>query len=188
MLPKNEDVGVLTRLLAQHEPAALEHLYQYARLLEVILEQRFGSRISDEDRKDIVADALIHAWQTGDRFDPTLSSLKSWLIMVLVYRAREFLRRNGAGNNIPIEQVDPGVLMSDFRPLVVEQRPGVLIRQLLQQLPPRRARIVEMYYYEGRPVLEIAKMLGITPATVKSHLSKGRDSLRQLLEEARATG
>lgn len=186
MLRQTEDISTLGRLLAARDPSVLEYLYQYARLLEVVLERRYGHALDAEDRKDIVADALIHAWQTGDRFDPTLSAVKSWLVMITVYRAREFLRRHGEGNSLPLDDVDPGMLVAEYPPSVDEEQPSAIVRRLLQQLPARRARVMEMYYYEGRPVTEIAATFGITPTAVRSHLSHGRAGLRQALGDASA--
>lgn len=186
MPPDIEENRTHDRRLATRDPAILETFYHYARLLEVVLERRYGPSLDDEDRKDIVADALVHAWQTSDRFDPTLSSLKSWLVMLTVYRAREFLRRHAEGRCVSIDEVDPGMLIAEPQPLAEEEQPSATVGRVLQQLPARRARITEMYYYEGRPVTEIAATFGISAATVRSHLSHGRAALRQALGDTTA--
>jgi len=43
-------------------------------------------------------------------------------------------------------------------------------------------RIVHLYYYEGYRVNEIAKLLGTSENTVKSHLFRARDMLREQLK------
>ena len=52
--------------------------------------------------------------------------------------------------------------------------------ELIAPLPPRQRAIVTLHYGEDRPVAEIAEMLGVSVNTVKSALSKARDTLRQL--------
>ena len=172
----------LATLLAQRDPAALEQLYQHRRSLEAVLYRRFGTQIAAEDRTDIVADTLLHAWHAAARYDPCLSSVKAWLIMLTTYQAREFLRRSNQGRTTSLEYVADRLPANDREPRREEGRPGTLIARLLARLPVRRARVIEMFYYEAQPTSEIARSLGISEAAVRSHLSHGRASLRRELE------
>jgi RNA polymerase sigma-70 factor (ECF subfamily) len=49
---------------------------------------------------------------------------------------------------------------------------------LLSGLPPRQRLILTLYYGEDLAVTDIAENLGISVNSVKSALSKGRDTLR----------
>ena len=40
-----------------------------------------------------------------------------------------------------------------------------------------------LFYYEGYSVEEIGKMTDTNPSTVKSHLHRAREALRQVLKE-----
>ncbi len=181
MLSHAEDPLRLHCLLARREPAALEELFKYAGLLRLVVRRRFGTAIAEEDCRDIVADTLLHAWRTGERFDPSLSSVKSWLIVLTVYRAREFLRRMGSLSTVSLDHVEPSTCARHHQPAPADEQPSEQIERLLRRLPPRRARIVEMHYYEGCSVLEIAQRLEISQGAVKSHLSNGRADLRRVL-------
>jgi RNA polymerase sigma factor (sigma-70 family) len=46
----------------------------------------------------------------------------------------------------------------------------------------QRAAIV-LYYYEDRPVLEVARVLQVSPSTVKQHLFRARARLAEALDE-----
>ena len=54
---------------------------------------------------------------------------------------------------------------------------------LLRRLPTKQRAAVVLHYYADLPNERIAKVLGITTATVRVHLSQGRKRLKQLLEE-----
>lgn len=54
--------------------------------------------------------------------------------------------------------------------------------ELVAALPPRQRLIVTLYYGDDLPVAEIASLLDISANTVKSALSKARDTLRARLE------
>jgi RNA polymerase sigma-70 factor (ECF subfamily) len=58
--------------------------------------------------------------------------------------------------------------------------------ELVAGLPPRQRAIVTLFYGEDQGVAEIARMLGLSPNSVKSALSKARDSLRDRWKETHA--
>jgi RNA polymerase sigma-70 factor, ECF subfamily len=51
----------------------------------------------------------------------------------------------------------------------------------LRQLSPRQRVAVVLHYQADLPVAEIARLLAMSPATVRVHLFRGRKRLRQLL-------
>jgi len=63
----------------------------------------------------------------------------------------------------------------------------VVRRQLLwgalRSLAPKQRAAVVLHYYEALPVEDVAHVMGTSVGTTKSHLSRGRDRLRELLGE-----
>lgn len=53
----------------------------------------------------------------------------------------------------------------------------------LAQLPPKQRAAVILFYYADAPVREIARRTGMTQLSVRANLSRGRQRLRQLLDE-----
>lgn len=49
-------------------------------------------------------------------------------------------------------------------------------------LPVNQRAAVHLFYYEGYSTEEIAKILGQRPGTVRSHLSRARETLRRVLK------
>ena len=49
-------------------------------------------------------------------------------------------------------------------------------------LPANQRAAVHLFYYEGYSTQEIAKILGQRPGTVRSHLSRARETLRRVLK------
>ena len=59
-------------------------------------------------------------------------------------------------------------------------------RELMEavlSLPANQRAAVHLHYYEGYTCAEIASILGQRPGTVRSHLSRARDSLRKYLTD-----
>jgi RNA polymerase sigma factor (sigma-70 family) len=64
----------------------------------------------------------------------------------------------------------------------MEEPPTRLMAGLSRLSPNQRAALV-LYYYAGYPTKEIAGILGASAATVRVHLSQGRQRLRRFVEE-----
>jgi RNA polymerase sigma factor (sigma-70 family) len=61
----------------------------------------------------------------------------------------------------------------------------ILIWQVLRRLAPRQRAVLHLTVVEEMRDSEIGVLLGITPASVRSHRRRGRDRLRHVLEGGR---
>jgi len=60
---------------------------------------------------------------------------------------------------------------------------GRELREHCEQLPERQRQVLVLRYWHGLSVGETADRLSITAGSVKTHASRGRQALRQLLTE-----
>jgi DNA-directed RNA polymerase specialized sigma24 family protein len=56
------------------------------------------------------------------------------------------------------------------------------VSHALASLPPRRRAIIVLYEIEGATIPAIAKLVGVSPVTVRWHLSIGRRQMASVLE------
>jgi RNA polymerase sigma-70 factor (ECF subfamily) len=61
--------------------------------------------------------------------------------------------------------------------------PDVDLAQAIKRLPVMQRSAIALFYFEDRPVSEIAFMLGISDGAVKVHLHRARKRLSELLGE-----
>ena len=97
---------------------------------------------------------------------------KAWLLKVAANRCKSILRGR---------QRHPAVELLDIYPA-----PDPDSRELMEavlSLPANQRAAVHLHYYEGYTCAEIASILGQRPGTVRSHLSRARDSLRKYLTD-----
>ena len=97
---------------------------------------------------------------------------KAWLLKVTANRCKSVLRAR---------KRHPAVELLDVYPA-----PDMDCRELMEAilaLPPKQRAAVHLHYYEGYTSEEIGAILGQRPGTVRSHLSRARDSLRRYLTE-----
>ncbi len=120
---------------------------------------------------DIAADAVAEAFTLALEHPDDIRSPSGWLWRVAFRLATEEVkRRRKTSGDVP------------DRPLVSEE-PAVDILQALSRLSSRQRGAIVLHYYADQPVAEVARILGSTPAAVRVHLMRGRNHLRDLLEE-----
>ena len=97
---------------------------------------------------------------------------KAWLLKVTANRCKSLLRTR---------KRHPAVELLDIYP-VPEQDCRELLEAILA-LPANQRAAVHLHYYEGYTSDEIGAILGQRPGTVRSHLSRARESLRKYLSD-----
>ena len=127
--------------------------------------------------EEAVQETFLRAWRAGDRFDPQLGSLRTWLFAIL---------RNVVIDLGRARAVRPGVADGGIEPSVEPFDEALLswqVEEALRRIGDQHRRVLVETYYRGRPYAEIAKELGVPEGTVKSRVYYGLRALRVALEE-----
>jgi RNA polymerase sigma-70 factor (ECF subfamily) len=121
-------------------------------------------------RRDIAEDAVAEAFARALAKDGQIRDPLPWLYRVSLRIAAQETKR---------ERDHP---MVDL-PAPAEGGAGGLGRVLtaLRELSPNQRAAIVLHYEADLPVREVARLLGISGATVKVHLHRGRKKLRVLL-------
>jgi len=120
--------------------------------------------------EEAAQDAFVTAWRKIDQLrDP--AAFRAWFAMILSREAGRHRRR------APLTLL-PGVSKDLPAPAAVEE--GGLPREA-NALPPKYRDVLALRYVEGLAYREIAAVLGLTAARVKSRLHDGRERLRERL-------
>lgn len=116
-------------------------------------------------------------------------SVRAWLLRVTANQCIDLFRRQKGPDPIDLGS-DPGTgQMAAPGPLPYEQLAAQerrrAVERAMETLAPLPRAIVTLYYFEGLNCPAIAGILQMPVNTVKSHLRRGRERLREaLLEEA----
>ena len=129
--------------------------------------------------EEAVQETFLRAWRAAHRYDPELSSLRTWLfaiarnVVVDLARSRrvrprpEVLEIEHARSEEPIESV--------LRSWEIEEG--------LTRISAEHRRAIVEVYYRGRSSAEVAAEFGVPEGTVRSRLFYGLKALRLALEE-----
>lgn len=176
---------LLIRSIAKGDRRALEHLYKRhsVRLYRFILRLTGNTALSE----DIVSDVFIEVWRNADKFEEK-SQVSTWLLAIGRYRALTALRNHRETQwdeeraaNIADEADDPEIVAH-------QTSLGAVIQKCLKQLPAYQREIIDLVYYHGKSVLEVAQIAGIPEGTVKSRIFHARCRMVSLLREAGVHG
>jgi len=122
-----------------------------------------------EVAREITQDAFVQVFRHWEKVR-LMESPGGWARRVAIRKAVRARGRDARGRSL-LRMTAPSRLVteSDSRELDVHR--AVLT------LPGRQRAVIALYYFDDRPVGEIATLLGCSEGTVKTHLARGRDAL-----------
>jgi RNA polymerase sigma-70 factor (ECF subfamily) len=127
--------------------------------------------------EEAVQDTFLRAWRAGDRFDPALGSLRTWLFAILrnvvIDLGRARAARPTVGGDVPEQGHEP------FDDMLVTWQ----VEEALRRIGDQHRRVLVETHLRGRPYAEIAVELGVPEGTIKSRVYYGLKALRNALEE-----
>ena len=134
--------------------------------------------------EEVCQQVFIAAWQQLNSLQNPASFLP-WLRQITRYRAYSYLREQRGAQ---IERGTEAEAMletfaSDSSPAEELQRSeqAMLIRNLLDELPPESREIVLLFYREEQNSQQVASLLGLTEANVRKKLQRVRELLKEQL-------
>lgn len=138
-----------------------------------------------EDAQDAAQEVWMRAVRAAHRLDPGRDP-KPWLIRITVNVCRTLLRRRRRVHE-PLDEL-PLAVVADRLALAPEQErrltaveAAATLHTALARLPRRERTAIVLRDLEGLTTREVARALGCTQGTVRSHLSRGRLRLAGVL-------
>ena len=117
--------------------------------------------------------AKKHLWQPG-------TDLRAWLFTILHNQHVNDVRRSlREGVSVAVEDVAP---ILTVQPNVAASLQLRDLEAALTRLPEEQQQVILLVGLEGLRYEEVATILGVPIGTIRSRLSRGRDSLRCLME------
>ena len=127
------------------------------------------------DCEDAAQNAVLKAYRNLDSLKQR-RYFKTWLIQILKNECFDMLKRRRP----TIDVEGQGELSYEMAV------PDLDLNRAFDRLSPEERLAITLYYYEGYDTREIAQLTEVSEGTVRSRLSRGRASLRNLLQEKEA--
>jgi RNA polymerase sigma-70 factor (ECF subfamily) len=121
--------------------------------------------------EDVTQEAFIQLlaqWKKVSRYDRP----DAWVRRVAIRQAVRMMKRDRMRTEL--ERIEASALEPDL--------PDVDLARAVQALPAMQRVAVVLFYFEDRPIADIADILDISDGSVKVHLHRARQRLAAILE------
>jgi RNA polymerase sigma-70 factor (ECF subfamily) len=176
---ENSSDETLTRRIAAGDQSAMRALFARYR----VRVYRWLLRLVDDEAlaEDVVSEVFLDVWRHAASFEAR-SSVSTWLLAIARYKALSARRRRTDAeldeaivSTVPDTADDPEVTLQ-------KKNRAEALRQSLPRLSPEHREVIDLAYYHGKSVKEIAKIVSISEATVKTRMFYARRKLAELVE------
>ena len=137
------------------------------------------------DAQELMQDAFMRAFDHIDSYDPHKASLSTWLCRIAYRLTLDFLKRR---RPMIVSLEDTKVWQTDISDEVLEAELSTgreerieRLQEVIDDLPDDERMLLTLYYFEDRPLTEIAYITGIEAKPLANRLYRTRKKLFQKL-------
>lgn len=133
--------------------------------------------------EDLLSDVFLDVWRQAAAFEAR-SSVSTWLLAIARYKALSARRRRPDAEldeKIASTVADPA---DDPEVVLQKKSRSELLRQSLGRLSPEHSEVIDLVYFHGKSVKEVAEVVGVAEATVKTRMFYARKKLADLVAAA----
>jgi len=135
---------------------------------------------SHEEAEEVLNEGFLKVFQNLDKYDPG-QPFKAWLRTIVINTAISYYRKNQKYNRDTVGLED--ATYPRFDDHVIEKITAEEILGLVQQIKPVYRSVFLMYVIDGYNHREIADIMQLNEATVRSHYMRARARLQHLIKQ-----
>ena len=137
------------------------------------------------DAQELTQDAFMRAFDHIDSYDPHKASLSTWLCRIAYRLTLDFMKRR---HPVIVSLEDTKVWQTDISDEALEAELSTgreerieRLQEVIDDLPDDERMLLTLYYFEDRPLTEIAYITGIDAKPLANRLYRTRKKLFQKL-------
>ncbi len=170
--------SALVRAIARGDRLAMEKLY----LRHKVSVYRFALRITRNPTvaEDVLSDTFVDVWRYARAFKAN-SQVSTWLLAIARNKALSTFRRACERLN---EEMSDTIEDTTAKPdLALENKDrSAAVLKCLTQLSTVHREVLDLVYYHGKTIEEIAHIVGVPVGTVKTRVHYARQRMHGLLK------
>ena len=132
--------------------------------------------------EDLISDVFLDIWRQAGKFEGRAAA-STWMLSIARFKALSALRKRTE------EELDEETAAAiedradDPEVSLAKKDKANVLRQCLSRLSAEHREVVDLVYYHEKSVEEVAGIVGIPEATVKTRMFYARKKLSELLKE-----
>ena len=146
---------------------------------------RFVLRLvrNEATAEDLISEVFLDVWRQAGRFEGR-SAVSTWLLAIARFKALSAMRRR-TDAELDDETAEAIEDTADNPEVAIEKKDkAAVLRKCLDVLSPDHREIIDLVYYHEKSVEEVAEIVGIPEATVKTRMFYARKKLAEALKAA----
>ena len=171
----------LISLIADGDKRAMQVLYarHNVKVYRFILRLTGNQSLAE----DLVSEVFLDVWRQAEGFEAK-SQVSTWLLAIARYKALSALRRR-TDEHLD-DQMAAAIEDTADNPetIVGTKDRNTIVQKCLTQLSPAHREVIDLVYYHEKSVDEVARIVGVPPATVKTRMFYARNKMADLLKQA----
>jgi RNA polymerase sigma-70 factor (ECF subfamily) len=145
---------------------------------------RFVLRLvrNESTAEDLISDVFLDVWRQAGKFEGR-AAVSTWMLSIARFKALSALRRR---TEVELDDETASAIedeADDPEEALAKKDTGAALRRCLSRLSAEHREIVDLVYYHEKSVAEVASIVGIPEATVKTRMFYARKKLSELLKE-----
>ena len=193
--PKKEregpsDLDLMFRIQAE-DPGALSELYdRYNGILKALILRVIHN---EAEADDLLQEIFMEIWNQAKNFSAQKGKPLGWMVTLARRRAIDGLRKKQAYDRAEqrlqaeTEQQPDAWVQNTTAEAIEFSDTRILVRQMLDRIPPNQRQAIELAFFRGMSQREIAAKTNTPLGTVKTRLELGLkkiyDGLKELKDE-----
>ncbi len=130
--------------------------------------------------EDIFQEVFIKVARNINKFE-NRSSEKTWIIRITINTCKDFLKSSWNKKIIPMEVIDTNETSHAEDSILNEEQSEIIIKEILN-LPLKYKEVILLYYYQDLLTSDIAKMLNLPEASIRTRLRRAREIIKEKLK------
>ena len=133
--------------------------------------------------EDLVSEVFLDVWRQANHFE-VRSQVSTWLLAIARYKTLSALRRR---TDEPLDDHMAATIedtADDPETVVHNKDRSIIVQKCLRQLSPAHREVIDLVYYHEKSVDEVARIVGVPPATVKTRMFYARSKMADLLKQS----
>ena len=145
---------------------------------------RFVLRLvrNEATAEDLISEVFLDVWRQAGQFEGR-SAVTTWLLSIARFKALSAMRKR-SDEELDEEQAEAIADDSDDPEVAVQKKDkSDALRRCLTALSAEHREVIDLVYYHEKSVEEVAEIVGIPEATVKTRMFYARKKLAEILKE-----
>ena len=160
----------------------------YDRLAPTVFSLIFAILHDQKESEDVLQETFVELWRRTASYDPTRSSLFTWVVMIARHKAIDRLRSRQEQSRLAdaiTSEAERNLLRRTTNradPAPGERDDRERVRTGFTQLSDAQRTAIDLAFFSGLTQAQLTERSGMPPGAMKAHIGRGLFSLREVLK------